>query len=313
MKNTMSFLKLAALLFLTVTSFAKWAEASSLITGVKSPSEQYADVVKHLEAVATTYSQNAQIFDLGMSDSGEMIKGLKIGNGERQNLLVGTHHGNEYGSTEVAIAFADALAKEPIAGQTLYVIPILNISGYNRGNRNEYLKNGMSYDANRDYPSPCRGDDQPFRLKSTKALADFIGSHQVVTSATLHTYDPSVLYPWGISTKDLDTGYTDIFLALGKSATFMSNYKVGNSTDMLYPADGTFEDYAFWHEGMWSMLFELGFSHNPSESQVNEMIRVNVPGLRKMFAEAPALRAKDHNFSGKCDGRLSILLDRHDE
>ena len=38
--------------------------------------------------------------------SGDTIIGLKIGNGPVNNLVVGTHHGNEYGATEVTRAFA---------------------------------------------------------------------------------------------------------------------------------------------------------------------------------------------------------------
>ena len=270
----------------------------------------YADVVADLEKLANQYPENATMFDLGWSDNGVPIKALAIGNGEIENLVVGTHHGNEYGSTAVTEAFAADLAANPIEGQTLYVVPVLNTSGYDRRRRNE--SNGKSYhDPNRDYPGPCT-KDIAFQLSSTKALADFLDDTNVVTSATLHTYYPGALYPWGLSTFDLDTGYTDTFIQLGKDATFLSGYKVGNSTEELYPADGTFEDYAYWKHGIWSMLMEMGHTHYPSESQVKEMIRVNVPGLRKMFANAPTLRAPDFAFKGKCNN-LSWLLDLKNE
>ena len=31
----------------------------------------------------------------------------------------------------------------------------------------------------------------------------------------------------------------------------------GASTDVVYPCDGAFEDYAYWKHGMWSLLLEL--------------------------------------------------------
>jgi hypothetical protein len=271
----------------------------------------YAGVKTALQKMASDHPTAATLFTLAETDSKDSLVGIKIGHGPVKNLVVGTHHGNEYGSTEVAIAFADALAKEPIEGQTVYVIPVLNIEGYNRRRRNETDARGISRDPNRDYPGPC-ATEGPFALKSTRALADFVEKEGIVSSATLHTFYPAVVYPWGISSPDLATPYTGIFNDLVHWATVESRYEVGNSTEVIYPADGAFEDYAFWKHGVWSILFELGFSHSPSESQIQTMIQVNVPGLRRMLENAPKARATDHGFSGRCDRRMRSL-DRHDE
>ena len=270
----------------------------------------YTEVVQFMKNLESRNPGTTQLFALGLSDSGQMIQGVKIGNGPVKNLVVGTHHGNEYGSTEVAKAVAQDLSERSLADQTVYVIPVLNIGGYNAGVRAE-MAGGRNYDPNRDYPGPC-GTAGPFHLKSTRALADFIASEQIVTVATLHTYSPAVLYPWGISTRDTGTPYDDIFIHLGQLATVESHYDVGNSTLLLYPADGTFEDYTFWEHGIWGMLFELGFTHYPSQGQIDEMVRVNVPGIRRMLANAPRERAADHAFHGRCDSSLKNR-DRHDE
>src|SRR5690606_13246985 len=100
------------------------------------------------------------------------------------NLVVGTHHGNEYGATEVAQAFAEDIALKPIEGQTIYVIPVLNTWGYDRRYRREQGQRA-THDPNRDYPGPC-GSDGPFNLRSTKALADFLDAVPIVNSAPLH-------------------------------------------------------------------------------------------------------------------------------
>jgi carboxypeptidase T len=272
---------------------------------------KYDDVVALLNNLEKQYPENAQVFDLGISDNGQMIKGLKVGNGLLQNLLVATHHGNEYGSTEVAKAFAADMAANPIVGQTVFIIPVLNIEGYNRRQRREPAS-GTTFDPNRNYPGPC-GTEGPFTLKSVKALADFIEQSQIVTSATLHTYYPGVFYPWGISTKSYLTPYTDVFLDLGSAATILTQYPVENATAGIYPADGTFEDYAFWKHGIWSLLFEMGHSHSPNPQQIKTMIDQNLPGLRKMYERSPIARAPNHEFTGKCDYMLSRMLDRHDE
>ncbi|MCB0350919.1 MAG: carboxypeptidase [Bdellovibrionales bacterium] len=300
------------LMSLIVFSF-QFGRAESV--GAFSPKKQYKDVVQYLQNLEKKYPQVAEVFILGDSDSGEQILGIRIGTSGIENLVVGTHHGNEYGSTEVALAFAGDLAANPIVGQIVYVVPVLNISGYNAGLRSEQNYAGRKFDPNRDYIGPCKeksiyGDS--FNLKSTTALAAFLKHTNIINSATLHTYHPGVLYPWGLSTNDLDTGYNDLFIELGQAATTYSKYTVGNSTDILYPAEGTYEDYAFWQHGIWSMLFELGYTHSPSDNQIRDMVAVNVPGIRKMFEIAPTVRAPRHHFSGACT-RASILLDRHDE
>jgi carboxypeptidase T len=240
-----------------------------------------------------------------------MIEGVAIGNGPVHNLVVATHHGNEYGSTEVGMAFATSIADHPIANQTVYVIPVLNISGYNRKQREESAK-GNSYDPNRDYPGPC-GTEGPHHLQSTASLAKFIDHENIIVSATLHTYSPAVVYPWGIPTNDTNTPYDNIFMTMVNNATEMSHYTVGNSTEVIYPAAGAYEDYAYWKLGVWSILFELGHSHNPSQADINEMARVNIPGLRKMLEQAPVERAVDHAFTGKCSTSRLAHLDKHDE
>lgn len=260
---------------------------------------KYDQVVDSLKFIAQSHPATTQLIDIGQSDAGQPIYALKIGNGPVANLIVATHHGNEYGSTAVAVGVADSLAQDPLKNRTVYVIPVLNISGYNAGRREETM-GGRTYDPNRDYPGPC-GTSGPHKLKSTKALADFIAQKNIVSSATLHTYFPGVLYPWGISTRDLVTPQESTFINLSNMAAVESKYQVGNSTELLYPADGAFEDYAYWKHGIWSLLFEMGFSHNPNQDAVKELVRVNVPGLRRFLEQSPELVADQHEFTGKCD------------
>lgn len=264
---------------------------------------KYQQVVTTLEKIQRMNPSTTEMLVIGSNHEGEPIKGLRVGNGKINTLVVATHHGNEYGSTAVALAFAEELARNPIPHQSVYVIPVLNISGYNRNSRFEST-NGMSIDPNRDYPGPC-ATAGPFKSRATLALAQFIADKNIITSATLHTYWPAVLYPWGISTRDTATLDETTFIELSKKATEESQYKFGNSTELLYAADGTFEDYAYWKHGIWSLLFELGYSHTPSATAVQEMIEKNVPGIKRFLAESPIKRASDHKFKGQCD--LNVL------
>ncbi len=264
-----------------------------------TPPTNYSSVIDALRRISQENPTTTQWIDIGQSDSGQMISGLKIGDGEIADLVVATHHGNEYGSTAVALGAAESFARNPIPGHTVYIIPVLNISGYNSRYRYERTASG-NVDPNRDYPGPCVNGGS-FRAKSTKALADFIDKANIVSSATLHTYWPAVLYPWGFSTRETKTEYDSTFIGLSKDAVVESGYTIGNSKELLYAADGAFEDYAYWKHGVWSLLFEMGGSHSPSQSQIRKMIDVNVPGLRRFFENAPKQRAANFAFTGKCD------------
>ena len=278
---------------------------SSSIASANYSIKTYTDVKAHLEALAKKYPATTTLLKLGISDSGQMIEAIKVGNGPMHTLVVSTHHGNEYGATEVGNAFAESVAREPIVGQTVFVIPVLNIGGYNVKDRREPAL-GTTWDPNRDYPGPC-GTEGPFKLKSTAMLAKFIADNHIVASATLHTFSPAVVYPWGISTQDTGTPYDTIFKNLADAATVESKYATGNDTLLIYPADGAFEDYAYWKHGTWSLLFELGSTHTPSDAEVEQLIAVNVPGLRRFLQQSPTQPAEKHDFTGKCDTSLAGL------
>ena len=273
--------------------------------------DHYVDVQKFMRDLAGRHSKTTQLIPLGKADLGQNIEMLKIGNGPVAHLVVATHHGNEFGSTEVAKALASSLAAHPIDGLTVYVLPVLNTSGYDVRRRSEESIDKNVYDANRDYPGPC-GTDGPFHLKSTALLARFLDEHAIVATATLHTFRPAVVYPWGFGTKDFNPPYLDIFQQLCAAATVESQYTTGNSTDVIYPAPGTFEDYAFSKHGIWALLFELGHTHKPYDNEIADMIQVNIPGLRRLLTVAPRTRAPNHKFTGKCDPQ-AFLFDRHEE
>ncbi len=259
----------------------------------------YNEVLSRLDKIAQTHSGRAEVFTMGINDQGLPIKGLKVGNGSMNSLVVATHHGNEYGSTVVALSFAEFLAAAPIADQTVYIIPVLNISGFNTNSRYERSPTNV-LDSNRDYPGPCK-KGKTFALRSTTTLAQFLVEKNIIASATLHTFFPAVVYPWGISTYDLVTPYENEFKMLTEAATIESGYRTGNTTGVMQAADGTFEDYAYWKHGIWSLLFEIGFSHSPDPQALVNMVNANNPGIKRFLEKSPKQRATNFAFTGQCD------------
>ena len=145
----------------------------------------YDKVVTTIQQIAQQNPGTTKLISIGVSDQGVPIQALQIGSGAVNALIVATHHGNEYGSTAVGLGVADSLAKKPVDGLTVFVVPVLNIGGYNKFNRYESNLT-KSVDPNRDYTGPCVSGSS-FALKSTKALADFVAEKNIVISAKQKT------------------------------------------------------------------------------------------------------------------------------
>src|SRR5690606_2536610 len=122
---------------------------------------------------------------IGKDDRGRKILGLRVENAAARgpskpaHLVVGTHHGNEPHSADLALAFAERLLeilggdshplRSSLSGMVFHVVPVLNIEGYNANRRYEF-----SVDPNRDYPDPCDLDKRNFQLASTRHLARYV-------------------------------------------------------------------------------------------------------------------------------------------
>lgn len=266
------------------------------------------EVVEELVTSLAEVYEDVEEIALPVEGSKDLV-GLKIGDGPVSHLVVSTHHGNEYGSTEVAKALMRNLAALPLEDLTVYVIPVVNITGYNANRRWEF-----NYDPNRDYPGPCGSRNGSFNLKSTKAVADFLDRANIVTAITLHTYSSIITYPWNYARK-MPTQNDQVMQSLAAVGAEFNGYRYGRTPDLLYATRGDFQDYAYWEYGIWPFLFELGHTHNPSDQEIQKMIKANVPAIRAMLEKAPLQRAEYHSNNGTCPSEpLAMdLFDPHDE
>lgn len=83
---------------------------------------------------------------LGYSTRGRPIKAWRLGQpGKPKFVVISTMHGNESSTRRILTALRNG---KPIRGIDLWVIPVYNPDGYQRGTR----KNGRGVDLNRNYP-----------------------------------------------------------------------------------------------------------------------------------------------------------------
>ena len=263
----------------------------------------YDQLVKKMNGLAKAHPDLVSSFTLGKNDGGAPILGLKIqksSKATRTQLVVGTHHGNEPVSADVAMQFAEDVAAQmqnpsegafgKFADEIFYVIPVLNIPGYNADDRYETNAKSQSVDPNRDYPDPC-GNPETFKLASTKALADFMKAQNIDAAITIHGYIGTFTFPWGIYTDHPRSEDDNVFAFLAAQSVKENGYETGTHAEVIYPTVGAFEDWAYHELGAWVALLEISNTAN---------IENDARALLRYFSLVPDTRSTHHAHIGHC-------------
>lgn len=247
---------------------------------------------------------NTTLFTLGQNDQGTDIMGIIVGDmstAKTKYVVVGTHHGNERASAEVPLIFTEMVANSYDPNVLYYVVPVLNISGYNVSRREETGSDGDTHDANRDYEDAC-STKQDFQLKSTTLISELIEREDVVSAVTVHGYIGTFTYPWGTQARDYTTLDDAFFSAWAKKAVKINNYKIGTHGGAIYPATGAFEDWAYYKLGVWSFLLEI---RSPSSD-----LKKDAATLVEFFKNSPTERSRNVGQHVNCMARILGAMDR---
>ncbi len=287
--------------------------ATFLLSSTVFAATKYENLLASMNTLKSANPERVEIFSIGKNNAGMDIQALRISSNAKVSdpnkigmLAVGAHHGNEVGAVPIIMEFAKkVLAQyetEPskVADYEFVLIPVLNIPGYNNNSRTE---NGV--DPNRDYPGPCKGTAPNYRLKSTKALSDLFKTRTFSGAAVIHGYIGTITYPWGVGTHDPRTKDHSYFQEITSKLAQITGYRYGTSTDIVYPCEGAFEDWAYWAHGTWALLFEI------KNDSVADRDR-NVLALDRFFFDVKQSPSLDFSFENGCDARF-LSLDRHDE
>lgn len=276
----------------------------------------YDDATARLARLQFAHPASVTMMDIGANDQGTVIRGVRIedpetfGVAKPHHLVVATHHGNEELSADVAQSFAERLVAaledpnaplhEQLKGNVYYVVPVLNVTGYNASRREETSSTGRTLDANRDYSDPCTSD-QPFQLASTRHLAEFVAQESIVAAVTIHGYIGTFTYPWGIFTSNTHTPDQAAFDGMARQVVAVNRYTTGTHADAIYPTAGAFEDWAYFEHGVWVMLLEI--ANRPNVAR-------DADSLLKYFAIAPTTRSEHHDHLGVCTNVPLVITAR---
>ena len=282
------------------------ATLSMVLTSTAFAATSYDGIITRLQDLAK--KDHVKLFSLGKNDQNQDILGVLIGDqtkGFVKNLVVGTHHGNERMAAEVPFHFANVVLDilnnpnhpqhEQYQNTLFYVIPVLNISGYNVSRREETGPGNKNFDSNRDYEDPC-STKVDFRLKSTFLLSELIKKEDIVAAVTAHGYVGTFTFPWGVNTDNYKTLDDALMTDIAKKAVVHNHYKVGTHGAAIYPAAGAFEDWAYYKLGVWSFLLEI--------KNTSTDLKKDALALNEFFKLAPTERSHSVGQAVNCVDRI---------
>lgn len=268
-------------------------------------SAQGSDYDKILARLQEINSQpHTTLFSLGRNDQGSEILGVVLGDissATKRYVVVGTHHGNERAAAIVPLHFAEEALKTLKDDEVYFIIPVLNISGYNRSRREEIGSDFRSHDPNRDYEDACQVKTD-FKLKSTRLLADLIEREDIITAVTVHGYVGTFTFPWGTNAKEYETLDHHFLEGWAKKSVTVNNYKTGTHGGAIYPAAGAFEDWAYYKHGVWSYLLEI---KSPSSD-----LKKDALSLVEFFKHSPRQRSRHLGQKVNCVERILAAGER---
>ncbi|NP_001036933.1 carboxypeptidase B-like isoform X2 [Bombyx mandarina] len=284
------------------------------------------DIYGFMDYLAKTYPSIISVKSIGKSFEGRDLKILRISNGKSDNKAVfidGGIHAREWISPATVTYFIYQFAEyfdvesDDIKGIDWYFMPVVNPDGYEythtvdrlwRKNRKPGYRACTGTDLNRNFGhhwggkgasnSPCseiyRGSNA-FSEPETLALSEFIKSSAANFSAyvTYHSYGQYMLYPWGYDNavppdyKDLDNLGKKMAEAISKTGG--SQYQVGSSSGLLYPAAGGSDDWAKSQGIKYSYTIELSdtgrYGFVLPTSFIVPVAKENLAGLRVLASQ----------------------------
>lgn len=275
----------------------------SLGHAASAPTGKYKTIIDKMQALVAKYPQYASVFSIGQNDEGTELMALRISITPSEvdhkkigHLVVATHHGNEGACAPFTLYYAEELLKKYSSTELFRgnlsdiewtLIPVLNVTGYNANSRYE---NGR--DPNRDYPGVCNSNPGG-KLKSIRTFMEHLKTRVYSGSLTVHGYVGSFTYPWGIDADNVHTQDHNLFETVTAKAAAVNGYRYGTSTDIVYPADNTYEDFAYWKYGMWSLLLEM---KDGSQKDIEQTSLASFLYFDQLAA-SPSLK---NQFTGHC-------------
>ncbi len=247
------------------------------------------EVLAELESLAEAYPERCELADLGRSAQGYPLLALRIDEGPVRVRLLGTYHGNEPSSTEVALASAERLlAADPIPEVEVWVMPLVNPDGHHQGSR--YNSNGIDLNRNHDYAwseEEYRSGAAPFSEPETRALRALSSYVNFATGLTLHSGALCIGYAWGY--QNSPAADEDVFLRLEDAFVRANGFAEFDDVGLGYNTWGDTNDWAYGRHGTLDFTVEVSSPYAPPEATLPMYIGRHWDSIEPFLQQRPTL------------------------
>ena len=243
-----------------------------------------------LEDLARDYPERATLVDLGESVGGRDLVALRIDRGPVRVRLLGTYHGNETSSTEVALATARLLLDmEPIPDLEVWLMPLVNPDGHAAGSR--YNDNGIDLNRNHDYewsPDEFRSGDGPFTEPETRAVRDLTTYSSFMSGLTMHSGALCIGYSWGFTSEPAadEEAFLELHDVYGEANGFPGFDEVG----IGYSTWGDTNDWAYGRHGTLDFTVEISTPYSPPEGALPAYVANHWSSIEAFLRTRPTLQ-----------------------
>ncbi|MCK4365819.1 MAG: hypothetical protein KAW45_07190 [Thermoplasmatales archaeon] len=137
------------------------------------------------------------------------------------------------------------------------------------------------------------GGIKPFSENETKAIKNFVETHNISISVSYHTYYPYIAYPWAYS--NLPTKDEDLFFSIGENISKINKYpNFGKRNWPVYwrligGCTGASEDWLYGEHNILAFLIELGKEHAPKDPETVINMCRNHTGVHLYLCERALL------------------------
>ncbi|WP_329789723.1 M14 family metallopeptidase [Lentzea sp. DG1S-22] len=260
----------------------------------------YAEMTAELQQTVRDHPTLASLRSIGKSYQNRDIWALKVSDNvasdesEPEVLFVCGQHAREHLTVEQCLQiikrytdnYATPAVKNLVDSREVWLVPMMNPDGAEydiatgsfRGWRKNRQGNGTDLNRNWGYKWGCCGGSSgtstsdtyrgtaPFSAPETARIRDFVnsrvvgGTQQIKTFIDFHSYSELVLWPYGYTRADTDTGLNAdearAFQTLGRQMAATNGYTPEQASD-LYITDGSSDDWMWGQHKIWAFTFEM--------------------------------------------------------
>ncbi len=261
------------------------------------------EINAYMKTEAQRHPEFVKYQNLGQSQERREISYLIISHVNPASVpaiyLNGTHHGDEWSSTEAILGVMDYLIANHEEAQVsklldsyaIYLQPLVNPDGHADSRRADSL----GRDPNRDYSYPGLDDSDAFKIPEIQLVRELMESTRPIAAGTYHSGIEEVLWPWCHT--ENSAPQNNLLAKLAETMARAMNFDRYLQSYFDYPLAGEFIDYAYMKHGTLALTVEVSEEKTPPANNLAAIVDRSVVGAMAFLNAVDAGRSQTLDLS----------------